>query len=82
MNDIETLKKRLESTMSDASFSMDPGEQPGSSWFLDCRRGTRFIVIEWRPEWGFGLHANLVPDVDENFSDVDGVFERTVSLLG
>lgn len=84
MNAIEKLKLKIEADCPQAACTLDPGEQPGAAWFLDCRRGDQQVTVEWRPRHGFGLSTHHDPGMDgpeEILPNIDAALGRTLALL-
>ncbi len=85
MNSIEKLRNRVEAECPGATCTVDappPKASPGAPWFLDCRRGDHYVVVEWRRSQGFGLSTGLDgPDEGYPEEQRDTVLERLIDLL-
>ncbi len=52
---IESLRDTIKEIFPDATVDIDWPESPLGAHFIDIRRGSRHMVVEWRPMQGFGL---------------------------
>jgi DNA-binding XRE family transcriptional regulator len=85
MTPIEQLQKRVEQRFGDAQCELDVPAAPEGRWFLDVSLGEQVLVVEWRPDRGFGI-STPVNDAfgagpDEVYPDLESVWERVRALL-
>jgi DNA-binding XRE family transcriptional regulator len=86
MNDVERLHGLLVGRFPDLKIEIDPPEIASGAWFVNVfRPGLPPVVVEWRPDRGFGL-ATPGPDdygtgVDEVFTNAEMTFARVVQLV-
>lgn len=85
MNALEQLRERLAVRFPDATLAIDPSETETGSWFLDAALQGHVVVVEWRPDRGFGIATPSRDDYgakpDEVYEDVDTAYERAKALL-
>jgi DNA-binding Xre family transcriptional regulator len=87
MNQIEKLRDDLTKRFSDMSMEIDAPDVDRGSWILDVRREGDIppIVVEWRPDRGFGVSTPRGDDYgsgpDEVYSNTKAAFERVVRLV-
>ena len=86
MNQIEQLREDLIGRFPNHVMTIDPSDNPRGNWFLDIERGNASpVVVEWRPERGFGIstakvdHFGLGPD--EIYTDTKSAYDRVVRLI-
>lgn len=70
MNPIEQLRADLASRLPSATFRMDPPDEPSGPWFLDIQDRGRCVVVEWRPERGFGLSVVATSSIWDGYGDM------------
>ncbi len=86
MNQIERLRGDLIRRFPGQIIEIDAPAEEGGTWFLDVRRGEAPpVVVEWRPDRGFGV---TTPDEDcygsgpdEVFTNIRGVADRVAQLI-
>jgi len=84
-NPIERLEHALRERFPMAEMEIDPAATPTGGWFLDVRLAGHHVVVEWRPERGFGVTST--PELaygegtDEVVPDERAAFARVVELL-
>lgn len=85
MNALECLRDRLAARFPDAALDIDRAETETGSWFLDVALQGYTLVVEWRPDRGFGISTPSPDDFgakpDEVYEDADAAFERVKALL-
>jgi DNA-binding Xre family transcriptional regulator len=88
MNQIERLRDDLKRRFPDLPIAIDPpADESRGSWFLDVQRGGDLdpIVVEWRPDRGFGVSTPDESDygtgVDEVYPNVRAAYDRVVQLI-
>lgn len=85
MNALECLRERLGTRFPDATLSIDRAETDTGSWFLDATLQGYMLVVEWRPDRGFGISTPSPDDYgakpDEVYEDGDAAYERVKALL-
>ncbi len=85
MNAIECLRERLAARFPESVLAMDPAETETGGWFLDVTLKGYDLVIEWRPDRGFGISTPAPDDYgakpDEVYGDVDAAYARAKALL-
>jgi DNA-binding Xre family transcriptional regulator len=91
MNQIERLRddltKRFPTLTAEIDAPADPGDSPGGPWFLDLLRDgdAPRVVVEWRPDRGFGVStpdpADYGTGPDEVYPNAKDAFERVVRLI-
>jgi hypothetical protein len=85
INDVERLGELLKERFPDASYSILKPRMETGGWFLDVSLKGYDLVIEWRPDRGFGLSTPADDDFglgpDEVYGDVDSAYERAKALL-
>jgi DNA-binding XRE family transcriptional regulator len=81
MNQIQRLKAGLAKQFPDLAIELDAPDDENGPWFLDVRRGgdASPIVVEWRPDRGFGV-STLKPD--DFGSSADEVYSNARIALG
>ncbi|HEX2079540.1 MAG TPA: XRE family transcriptional regulator [Longimicrobium sp.] len=84
-NDLEQLKERLEARFPDASLTMDRPESETGTWWLDARVQGHLVVIQWRPDRGYGISTPTRDDYGskphELYDCADAAYKRAVDLL-
>jgi len=82
---IELLEKRLRKRFPSAAVLLDPAESPKGTWFLDVDLDSHLVVIQWKPEAGFGISSSAEHGFgegpDEIYKDVEAAYGRVLSLL-
>lgn len=85
MNALECLRERLAARFPEAVLAIDPAETATGSWFLDAKLQGYVVVVEWRPERGFGITTPSPDDYgakpDEVYEDVEAAYARAKALL-
>lgn len=85
MNALERLHERLSARFPHAALTIDGAETETGSWFLDAALQGHLVVVEWRPDRGFGISTPSRDDFgakpDEVYEDVDAAYERAKALL-
>lgn len=85
MNDLEQLKERLETRFPGASLTMDQPESETGTWWLDARVQGHLVVIQWRPDRGYGISTPTRDDYGskphELYDCADAAYRRAVDLL-
>jgi hypothetical protein len=90
MNGIQSLIEILRAQDPDLELKLDRPENPRAPWWLDVERGDRRVVVEWRPDQGFGVSltdkddplSGLFSGPDEVFPDVEAAGHHVLELLG
>jgi hypothetical protein len=82
---IQELKRQLRKRFPKAIISLDAPERFSGSWFLDVELDGHLVVIQWKPNAGFGISSSAEHGYgegpDELYKDVEAVYGRAVSLL-
>lgn len=84
-NPIERMERALRARFPASEIEIDPAATARGGWFLDVRLAGHHVVIEWRPDSGFGVTSN--PDLafgdgaDEHFTDEGAARSRVIELL-
>ncbi|HEX6040207.1 XRE family transcriptional regulator [Longimicrobium sp.] len=85
MNALECLRERLGTRFPDAELSIDKAETDTGSWFLDATLQEYMLVVEWRPDRGFGISTPSPDDYgakpDEVYVELNAAYERIKALL-
>ena len=86
MNQIERLRDQLAARFPGLAVEVDAPAEEGGAWFLDVRRdAARPVVVEWRPDRGFGVSTPGPDDYgsgpDEVFPNVRAAFDRVAQLV-
>jgi DNA-binding XRE family transcriptional regulator len=87
MNQVERLKEDLLNRFPNLAAEIDEPADHRGSWFLDVRReaGGSSIVVEWRPDRGFGISTPSAEDYgtgpDELYPNEKAAFDRLVRLI-
>jgi DNA-binding Xre family transcriptional regulator len=87
MNQIERLRDDVLRRFSGLAVEIDEPADHRGSWFLDVRRegGVPPIVVEWRPDRGFGISTPGTDDYgtgpDEVLPNEKAAFDRVVRLI-
>jgi hypothetical protein len=85
MNALECLRERLANRFPEAALVVDRAETEAGSWFLDATLQGHVVVVEWRPDRGFGISTPSPDDFgskpDEVYEDVDTAYDRAKALL-
>jgi DNA-binding Xre family transcriptional regulator len=89
MNQIERLENDLLTRFPDLVVMVDPpADGTRGTWHLDVQRnGASPIVVEWRPDRGFGVSALRADDPafgvgpDEVYPNLKATFDRLVRLI-
>ena len=76
MNEAERLRDDLTKRFPDHTIELDEPAGDQGSWFLEVRRegGGRTVVVEWRPDRGFGVST---PGADDYCTGPDEVYPNT-----
>lgn len=95
MKAIQKVQQQISSRLPGASLELtEPGDPalvaPGifvENWLLSIEYRGRDVIVEWRPNQGFGLslvnrEPLLYSGPDESFDEMDGAFSRIIDLLG
>jgi DNA-binding XRE family transcriptional regulator len=84
-NPLETLLHKVQDSFPQARCHLDAAENPAGSWFLDINLADYLLVVEWRPDGGFGLTAGrdgvYGEGVDETWPDLGSAQRRVLWLL-
>lgn len=84
---IQRLRDDLRNRFPDLAAEVDAPADPRGPWFLDLRRerGAAPIVVEWRPDRGFGVSTPGTEEYglgpDEVYPNAKEAFERVVRLI-
>ena len=87
MNSLERLRDELTGRFPELTIVIDEPADEHGPWFLDVQRGgdLRPVVVEWRPDRGFGVSTPGVDDYgsgpDEVFLNLCATFDRVVRLI-
>lgn len=87
MNQVERLQADLLNRFPDLAAEIDEPADHRGSWFLDVSRegGAPPIVVEWRPDRGFGVSTPGAVDYgtgpDEVYPNVKAAFDRVARLI-
>ena len=88
MNQVERLKDDLSRRFPGHTMNIDvPADGQRGSWFLDIHRGDGLdpVVIEWRPDRGFGISTPGPDDygtgVDEIYPNTKAAYDRVIALV-
>jgi transcriptional regulator with XRE-family HTH domain len=87
VDDVERLHEDLAKRFSDRKVEFDPSETDTGSSFISVSRdgGLPPVVVEWRPEHGFGLSTPGPDDfgagVDEAYPSAEETYDRVVRLV-
>lgn len=85
MNALERLRERLAARFPDAALTIDGAETETGSWFLDAALQGHLVVVEWRPDRGFGISTPSRDDFgskpDEVHETEDAAYARAKALL-
>lgn len=91
MNDFQKLVQALRAHSPALELELDDSPTQGETCWLDIRRGDRWVVVEWRPQRGFGISLLEEPSLDslqgmfegpdDVVSSVETARERIVSFL-
>jgi DNA-binding XRE family transcriptional regulator len=87
MNPIEQLREELAGRFPGLPLELDAPAEAGGPWFLDVRRGAGLapVVVEWRPDRGFGVSTPDGEDYgagpDEVYPDARAAADRVVRLV-
>jgi transcriptional regulator with XRE-family HTH domain len=87
MNQIERLRDELTRRFPGLVVEFDAPADASGPWFLDVRRdaGASPVVIEWRPDRGFGVSTPGADDYgtgpDEVYTNAKATFDRVVRLI-
>ena len=55
MNDLRHLCELIAARAPDAEIAIDEPLVPAGAWFADVSRHGQHVVVEWRPDRGFGV---------------------------
>ena len=55
MNQLDILRRRIETRLPSVELAVDEPVGKGGSWMLDLSLGDRSLNVEWRPYRGFGI---------------------------
>ena len=86
---VQRLRDDLLRRFPDLEAEIDPpADQTGGMWHLDiARNGKIFLVVEWRPDRGFGISTVGEDDPgygegpDEVYPNVKATYDRVVRLI-
>lgn len=88
LNEIELLRDRITAGMPGVETFIDPPANPENPWWLDAWIGDRKVVVEWRPDRGFGLsdgsagkNLGFGEGPDEVTPDAEAAFTRALQIL-
>jgi DNA-binding XRE family transcriptional regulator len=85
MNAIQSLEQQVLRRFPSARTLLDPSENPAGPWFLDIELDSHPVMVEWRPDRGFGVTSNVGVGYgegpDEIHSDLESVSQRVITLL-
>jgi transcriptional regulator with XRE-family HTH domain len=87
MGPIEGLRDDLARRFPGLAMEIDPPADGASTWQLDVRPGggSPCIVVEWRPDLGFGISTPGADDYgtrpDEIYPNAKAAYDRMVQLL-
>ncbi len=87
MNQVERLRDDLAKRFPSLAVAIDEPADVQGSWFLDVRRDgdARPVVVEWRPDRGFGVSTPEADDYgfgpDELYPNAKAAFDRVVRLV-
>jgi hypothetical protein len=87
MNPIEGLRDDLARRFPGLATEIDPPADAMGLWHLDVRPGgeSPWIVVEWRPDLGFGVSTPGVDDFgtkpDEIYPNARAAYDRLVRLI-
>jgi DNA-binding Xre family transcriptional regulator len=87
MNQIERLHEDLTRQFPGLATELDAPSDEQGPWFLDLHRdgGAAPVVVEWRPDRGFGISTPVAEEYgsgpDEFYPNREGVFDRVVHLV-
>jgi hypothetical protein len=85
MNPLQSLEQTVRGRVPEAEFRLDPATQDNRPWFLDVRRGSSTVTVEWRAGRGFGISANTPAAYgegpDEVYPEEGAAAQRVVCLL-
>jgi hypothetical protein len=78
---VDSLKKRL----TGADVRMEEPLSRTGLWHVDIRRGDHAVVLQWSPQKGFGVSADLSPGLGEGphevYRDSQEAMDRAVHLI-
>ena len=84
-NALERVAEELRGRFPKIKLELDPAETKTGAWFLDARLAGHHIVVEWRPERGFGVTSNAAlpygAGADEAIFDEADALVRIAELL-
>ena len=85
MNELKRLAELIERRFPSASTAIDEPVRESGNWWLDIGLKDASVVIEWRPDRGFGIstpsHDDFGSGPDEVHPDAGTAFERVEELL-
>jgi hypothetical protein len=85
MNQIQKLEHWLQTYIPDCRVKLDPPDNPEGPWFLDIESHGHSLVVEWRPNRGFGVTAGSKVTYGEGphevYPDLESAIRRIISLL-
>jgi len=87
MNQIAKLRDNLKNRFPDIPMEVDAPADDRGRWFLDIRSTGNAgpIVVEWRPDRGFGVSTPGADDYgtgpDEVYTNLKATFDRVVRLI-
>ena len=85
MNAIEKLEKQIGERFPNATLAIDRPAHARGRWFLDVSLRDHAVVVEWRPDKGFGISTpsgdSYGEGPDEVFPDADAAWRRVRALL-
>lgn len=85
MNALQTLEARIHQRFPSAKTVIDLASMPAGPSFLDVTFNDQRLVVEWRPERGFGLTSKRAAaygeGAEELIADLETAVERVIQLL-
>ena len=84
-NPIERIERALRARFPTSELELDPAATAKGGWFLDARLAGHHVVVEWRPDSGFGVTSD--PELaygegaDEVFAGEGAALSRVIELL-
>jgi DNA-binding XRE family transcriptional regulator len=82
---IESLESKLRTRFPEASFELDRPKSRTGVWYLDVRRDTHPVIIQWQHGKGFGVSSSSElgygEGPDEVYLEEEAAYGRVVSLL-
>src|SRR5689334_5446396 len=85
MTPIQELESKVRSRFPEAVIDIDQPGKPEGRWFLDATNQHHRVVVEWRPDKGFGVSTptgqSLGSGPDEIYASVEDAWQRVRTLL-